>query len=134
MSQIYRQLVSYERKLRNILITRTVTNNPTTETSQCRLRSYRLLCHAEIEYFIENKILSKIAAEKLKWQTQAVITKCLANLLAYRTVELPGISTKLVEITTSNDISFRMSRVIFTYENMVKKNNGIKENNMASIP
>lgn len=127
MSQLYRQLVSHERKLRNILITKTVTKNPTTETSQFRLRSYRLLCHAEIEHFIETKILSKITAEKFKWHSQTVISKCLANLLAYRTVEFPGVSTRLVEVSTSNDISFRIGQVIATFENTVRRNNGIKE-------
>lgn len=133
MSQRYRLLVSCEKKLRSTLITKTVTSSPTTETSQYRLRSYRLLSHAEIEHFIENRILDKVAAEKKKWKTNGVITKCLAALLAYTEVNLPGVSSKLADITTGNDIVFRVDRVVSTYEGKVKKNNGIKEDNIIPL-
>lgn len=133
MSQSYRQLVSYEKKLRNTLVTKTVINSPTSDTSQYRLRSYRLLSHAEIEHFIESKILSKVTTEKQKWQARGTITNCLSNLLAYRTVDLPGISTRLVEVSTGNDISFRLGRVITAYESTVKRNNGIKETDIIPL-
>jgi hypothetical protein len=127
MSQIYNQLVSYEKKLRLTLITKTVTNNSTSATSQYRLRSYRLLSHAEIEHFIENKVLSKISIEKRKWQTKGIVTNCLANLLAYHKVEYPNVSSRLADISTKNDISFRVGLVIANFETRVKRNNGIKE-------
>ncbi|PKO16813.1 MAG: hypothetical protein CVU39_06240 [Chloroflexi bacterium HGW-Chloroflexi-10] len=134
MSQAYRQLVSCEKKLRTALITKTVISKPTTETSQYRLRSYRILCHAEIEYCIENIVLDKIVIEKSKWLTLGVIPKCIANLLAYSSMlKLPQLPSRLGEISTANDVSYRVGRVISTFETNVKRNNGIKEINIIPL-
>jgi RiboL-PSP-HEPN len=133
MSQFYRQLVLSERKLRKTLITKTVSNNPTTATSQYRLRSYRLLSHAEIEHYIENRILNKIAIDKNKWNSKGDISKCLSNLLAYHNATLPNVSSRLVEISSNNDISFRIGSTISSFQEKVKRNNGIKEVNIIPL-
>ena len=86
----------------------------------------------EIPTAIANKI-QEIPKIFLLAQSKAIITKCLANLLAYRTIELPGISSRLIEISTVNDISFRVGRVVSEYESLVKKNNGIKEVNIIPL-
>ena len=133
MSKNYRLLVSCVNKLRRSLITRTVINNPASDTSQYRLRSYRLLCHAEIEHYIETRILRKIDAEKNKWLNQSTISACLASLLAYHTNNLPNVSTRLSDIAPTNDFNFRLNAVISSFTSKVNRNNGIKESNVIPL-
>ena len=133
MSKDYKQLISCEKKLRNTLITKTVINHPTTETSQYRLRSYRVLCHAEIEHYVENRVFQKIASDKLKWQKKSIISNSLSSLLAYTKTELPHISTKLVDVSPKNDITFRINKVISIFEKSIINNHGIKEQNIIPL-
>jgi len=133
MSQYYKKLVNCEKKLRTSLITKTVIDSPTSPRSQYRLQSYRLLSHAEIEYYIEGIILHKLSIEKNKWKTHGKISNCLAYILAYSKVVLPSISTRLTEISNKNDIEFRMGTVLSEYERLVKRNNGIKEANVIPL-
>lgn len=133
MSSSYRQLVSCERQLRKCFITKTVYTHPTTVTSQFRLRSYRILSHAEIEYFVESIILNKIEREKKKWLKTHSTSNCISNILAYIRIEFPNISPHLTEITSGNDFQFRVNKVLNNYQNIIKYNNGIKEENIIPI-
>jgi hypothetical protein len=133
MTNNYQQLVSCEKELRNNLITKTVRSNFTTKTSQYRLRAYRLLTHAEIESYIEGLILLKINIEKIKWATTKIIPNCFASIMAYSKQEFPNISNHLAEITTRNDITFRTTTIINNFEAMIKRNNGIKEENIIPL-
>lgn len=127
MSKYYKQLLVCERRLRRTFITKTVLKNPISRTSQYKIQSYRLLSHAEIEYYIESIILYRIDLEKMKWNTRSIISNCIAHLIAYNRAELPGPSSLLSEISNKNDIKFRINKVITTFESSVKRNNGIKE-------
>lgn len=133
MTKIYRQLIVCEKELRKNLITKTVMSNSTSKTSQYRLRAYRLLTHAEIESYIENLILFKLDMEKSKWLQTKIIPNCIANLMAYNRNEFPNISCHLAEISTRNDVTFRITTIINSFELLVKRNNGIKEENIIPL-
>jgi len=133
MTKIYRQLITCEKELRSTLITKTVISNFTSKTSQYRLRAYRLLSHAEIESYIENIILYKVSIEKVKLQQAKQISNCIACIMAYNKTEFPNISSHLAEISNRNDIIFRTSAIIYTFESQVKRNNGIKEENIIPL-
>lgn len=133
MSASYKQLVSCERQLRYCFITKTVLTYPTTDISQLRLRSYRILSHAEIEYFIESIILLKIDKEKKKWGKNHSTTNCISNILAFIKIELPNTGSHLSEITSGNDFQFRVNKILNHYEEIIKHNNGIKEENVIPM-
>lgn len=127
MSKYYNQLLYCEKRLRKTFITNTVINNPTTITSQYKLQSYRLLSHAEIEFYIETLLLSKVKIEKKKFDQHGIISNCISHLFAYNKCDLPGTASRLTEISSKNDIEYRINRVVNNYEILVKRNNGIKE-------
>jgi hypothetical protein len=133
MTTEYKQLTVCERQLRDSLITKTVLAYPTTNTSQYRLRAYRLLSHAEIEFYIENLVLSKIENEKAKWNSTKTITNSIGSLLSYSKFEFPNVSSHLSEVSSRNDAHYRITTIITIYENNIKKNNGIKEENIIPI-
>ncbi len=133
MTKYFKQLRSCITLLKSSFITNTVLSYPTSNISQLRLRSFRLLSHAEIEYYVESTMLDKIREAKNNYFVKNRVSDILINLLAYSDVEFPKISTHLNEVNGSNDISFRINKAINAYEYTVKRNNGIKEENIIPL-
>jgi len=133
MSSHYKQLVSCEKRLRRTFITETVKLNPTTKTSQFKILSYRLLAHAEIEYYIENCILAKVKIEKEKYVSRGVISPCIASLIAYSNASFPKPACRLADVSTRNDLGHRINYVLSKFENNIRKNNGIKEQDVIPL-
>ena len=133
MSKIYNQLIACEKKLQKIFITKKVLKDSSSETSQYQLRAYRILLHAEIEEYIENLILQKIILEKEKWQRTHKIPHCIACLIAYNTKGFPNISKRLSEISTKNDINFRINTIISNFQSQIQELDQMLLNNLSSF-
>jgi hypothetical protein len=132
-SKKYNDLIRREIKLRKSLINKTVIHNPQTSLSQDRLRAYRLLMHAEIEYYFENIVIEKINNEKIKWDNKKIPSQTILSLLAYNECSFPKISSSLSDINSKNDKDFRINKAVGDYIGIIKKNNGIKECNIIPI-
>ena len=138
----YQSLVSQHSKLRSHLLPKTL--NPTGNYPD-RIRTatlaYRVLSHAEIESYLEDRAL-EVALEAMKaWQHKRRSSKTLLGLLAFsgQDIESPPNSLDLSQpkpsaswedrITLSHRIQAAMNR--FAYS--VKINHGIKETNIRSL-
>lgn len=89
---------------------------------QDNLRAYLLLVHAEIESFFE-----EIAEEKAKkafknWKSNRTKSNILLSLVSFCSIE-----------KNENSIECRVNKSLTTYINSLKKNNGIKDNNILNI-
>lgn len=133
MSEYYDKLLACEKRLRKVLITKTVLKNPNSVTSQYKIQAYRLLSHAEIEYYIENIVLYKVNLIRDLWQKQRILSESIAHLIVYNKQELPGPSPKLSEISSKNDFQFRINTILSSFEKIVKNNNGIKEKDVIPL-
>lgn len=133
MSKLYDQLLHCERSLKKILITKTVLSTHTTTTSQFRLKSYRMMVHAEIEYYIERVILDKVSTEFQSWTHDSAVPNVILNILAYTKCDFPNVSSSLSEVTPKNDIGFRINKAVTQFQALVKANNGIKEKDLIPM-
>ncbi|MCM1236664.1 MAG: HEPN domain-containing protein [Ruminococcus flavefaciens] len=86
-------------------------------------RGYKMLCHAEIEYYFE-EIAKIILKESLwNWQSDRKVTLPIAGLLA-----------NYEKIDTNDSISTKINKIASDYSKMLSKSNhGIKEENLKKI-
>lgn len=104
--------------------------------------SFRMLAHAEIESYFEDRAVI-IAKKAWKyWIDKKTITRCLLHLLAFSGLEMSAppetleAPTREKEKTWSERISIedRLSRAVSNYIKFVtKENHGIKERNIIAI-
>ncbi len=124
------QLLARERDLRQLFVVATRLSPAYTRQELDRLRAYRLLVHAEIESYLE---------DRARWAAQRAVarfaagrpTQALAGLFAYEdrpSQELPrGIDVGTHALLT------RAHKALIRYEYGVGRNNGIKEENLLSL-
>lgn len=86
-------------------------------------RGYKILCHAEIEYYFE-EIARIILKESLwNWQNDKKVTLPIVGLLA-----------NYEKVDTNESISTKINKIATDYNNMLSKSNhGIKEENLKKI-
>ncbi len=86
-------------------------------------RGYKVLCHAEIEYYFE-EIARIILTESLwNWQNDKKVTLPIAGLLA-----------NYEKVDTNDSISTKINKIAADYNNiLLKSNHGIKEENLKKI-
>jgi hypothetical protein len=101
--------------------------------SQDNLRAYRLLIHAEIEFYLENTVKKKVTKSIDNWKNHKKINKTLTSLLAFSTRNFQNIPGVFHEIPGRNDLNFRIQSVVRDFYLILKKNNGIKENNIVNL-
>ena len=83
-------------------------------------RGYKVLCHAELEYYFE-EIAKIIVDESLwRWQNEQIVTFPIIGLLG-----------NFEKIETNDNVETKINQVAKDYLNkIVKKNHGIKEENL----
>lgn len=86
-------------------------------------RGYKILCHAEIEYYFE-EIAKIILKESLwNWQNDKKVTLPIVGLLA-----------NYEKVDTNDSISTKINKIAADYSSMLSKSNhGIKEENLRKI-
>lgn len=106
---------------------------------RARAAGYRLLAHAEIEQFLEDRC-SEIAAQAIReWRSSRRPTVVIAGLLAFteRTVEPAPSSLVPPKPGASGgrkvEIDERILAIGASYNYVVRNNNGVKEPNLLSL-
>jgi hypothetical protein len=107
--------------------------SPNTQLSQDKLRAYRLLVHAEIESYLETIVGNKVQKSLTDWNKKSKVNIVLLSLLAYNSQEFPSVPNTIQNVTTHNDLNFRIHKVISDFSNLITMNHGIKEKNISNL-
>jgi hypothetical protein len=135
-SQRYRELVSRAAELRRHFLPKRF--DPTgTYSSRVhdRVRAYRLLAHAEVESYLEDRVGATVDLAYNQWVATGKIRPCLLALLAYE--EDPRMSPTSIlnpPQRAAPDLEARVKRAKNTFNHYVRtKNNGVKEGNVLRL-
>lgn len=113
----------------NILPENKVTGNYT-KKEQDLIRSYVLLCHAEIEAFVEDKAKERMEKAHKSWRDSRKRSNCLKSVLAYTGNDIDFKNDQ----NAINNIEHRINRTVGHYLNsVVSRNHGIKEKNIVNL-
>jgi len=93
--------------------------------------SYRLLAHAEIEYYIEQRVTTLYGAAQVAFNNSGVVTKTAMSLIAFsgKQMKAPPDNHTL----RGNTLSDRLGTAIGSYRYILYNNNGIKQRNIISM-
>lgn len=101
-----------------------------TATEYDYTRSYVLLVHAEIESFLEERVTEKVNSSLNNWRTNRKKSSCLKSILAFRSGD---ISYEKKKASEKNSLEFRVNIVTNHFLNLIKKNHGIKKDNILDL-
>lgn len=139
----FTQLQGEIRRLRRHLLPRQW--NPTGSYSERiadRARAFRVLSHAEIEYFIENVILDAVEKKYLEWKGARLPSYVMTCLLAASKVDWVDTEASAVGIIPltgakikkdDHSIHDMIDRAVKQYRNIVDDNHGIKPANLKRL-
>lgn len=134
-SEHYRLLIDRCNKLGKALLPRNY--SPTgnyKESTYERVRGFKLLVHAELEYYFEELVKAMMENAKTKWYNNGEATKTLVALVAYCDTQFHAIPDKVNDQHAKEDLEFRIKKAFQTqYEYIQAKNHGIKENNTIAL-
>ena len=99
-----------------------------------RALSYRMLCHAEFENFLEARALEVVAAVDASWKRRGHISHSTLCLLAFSGIKLNALPDTLQVPSERITPDGRVSRAISEFNHYVRKrNHGIKEENLIAL-
>lgn len=107
-----------------------------------RVRAYRILCHAEVEFFVENLLLDLVEAAYAEWQnnrTPSYVMLCLiaASKIGWHDLEGEDLDLERIDPPKirKDDTSIQqiIERSVEQYRKIVKDNNGVKEQNLKLL-
>ena len=122
-------------KLKRVYLPRTFSatgsyKDPTYE----KVRAYKVLAHAEMEYYFEQTALSIARLAYEKWNAEKKASTPIIALVAYHTGQFSQIPEQHDGNHSEEDISFRIHTSYSQYNSLIRdKNNGIKEKNILNI-
>ncbi len=140
----YRKLILELNRLRkNLLPKKWSPTGDYSEQKRDRARAYRVLAHAEIEFYIEN-ILENLVKEKYdKWiskHTPSYVLSCLmiSAKLGWQddNGKEQGLDPVKIGLKNENDVSIDqlIGKVVTLYRNsIIKYNNGITQQNLRKL-
>ena len=133
-SKRFRELRNRIRQLRNHFLPKTF--NPTgtySERQFDRARAFRLLAHAEIEWYLEEIVFETANNAFDDWQQRGLITLPLLALVAYVDVHLEGIIQPR-KSGTQLDLESRIEESRNRFNTYAKsRNHGIKEKHILRL-
>lgn len=101
-----------------------------------RTRAYKLLCHSEIEAYIEDRTREIATRAVNEWEFYSKPNKVSISLLAFSGMEhdvppqtLTPRTTNIVNQTTTSILK----KTLTSFYRTIKNNNGIKESNLLSL-
>jgi hypothetical protein len=111
------------------------------DTQNTRTIAFRVLAHAEIEAFVEDRVEEAAAAALRGWAKSGISRRCLLALLAFsaRDGEGPPSSlaapqpSKVKEWPEKLELNERIRRIGATFFALIKRNHGIKEENLLAL-
>lgn len=104
--------------------------------------AYRVLSHAEIESYFEDRVLQALDHARTAWEDNMHVSRVILGLLAFSgremrlppdTLEAPN-ENKRKEWPEQVDINKRLSLIMADFNHYIrKKNHGIKERNLLAM-
>ena len=101
-----------------------------------KTRGYRLLVHAEIEAYLEDRAREIVSEAFNFWKKYKKYRYVIISLLGHLGSILEKIDSELNSPQKKRnmmDIDNRVNRVVTEYYTLLKNNNGIRENNLLLI-
>jgi hypothetical protein len=138
-SRRYKELQAAVRKLRKALLPETFDstgNYRSPERVHLRAISFRILVHAEVEQFIEERGYELFDEAWKAWESHRVPSRTLSSLLAFSgfTMCTPPSSVGAVGKIDCDNMDAQLNRAKNHWKNEVyKKNNGVKETNVLDL-
>lgn len=137
-SSRYKELQNCVRKLRRALLPGTFDPTGTyrgAERIHLRAISFRILVHAEIESFIEDRSHALFDEAWSAWEKHRVPSRALSAMLAFSGHSMPTPPSKLgTQTKKPDDIDGPLSRAKRHWKDEVyKNNNGVKEANVLGL-
>lgn len=126
----HKQLLSRISQLESNLLPAIKINGNYTKKESDLIRSYVLLCHAEIESFFEDIAESKVQKALTAWINSRKKSNCLLAIMSFCTEE---IYWKKIKKSSKEKLDFRINRVTNHYLRKLNNNHGIKSGNLCSI-
>ncbi|MCU6701231.1 HEPN domain-containing protein [Muriventricola aceti] len=131
----YIGLQSRLRKLQKVYLPRTF--SPTGSYSDSvfeKVRAYKVLAHAEMEYYFEEVALEIAQKAYRKWSSSNKASTPLLSLVAYYDGQFPSPPDMHGGNNATKDINWRVNTSYTSYNRQVRSSNhGIKEKNILSI-
>ena len=131
----YAYLVKRIDKLRKALIPKAFspTGNYKNSTYE-KVLGYKLLIHAEIEYYFEELTKSIMLIAKRKWDSTGEATKTIIALVAYCKKEFPSLPEHQNDQHAQTDLKERINTAYTEqYRYIQAMNHGIKEKNIIAL-
>ena len=131
----YSLLLKRNRELKKALLPqkRSPTGNYKNSTYE-RALGYKLLIHAELEYYFEEVTKSIIKKAKDNWDNQHEATPTLVALMAYCTKSFVSIPERTTDQHASVDLYERVNTAYTEHHKYISaSNHGIKEKNILSL-
>lgn len=123
------------KKLRSVYLPKTF--SPTgsySDTVYEKVCAYKVLAHAEMEYYFEEIALSIAKKAYLKWQSSNKASTPLLSLVAYYDGHFPSPPDLHDGNNSEKDIDWRINTSYTSYNKQIRSSNhGIKETNILSI-
>lgn len=94
--------------------------------NQDKLRAFKLLAHAEIEFYIEGAVLDIWKGCHSEWTNNKRVLSSLAFLIMYSSSKFDANEEQLRE-------EKRITQILNSYKNVVSNNNGIRRRNILQL-
>jgi hypothetical protein len=127
-SRRYNKLISRIRFIENSLLPNIRINGNYTKKESDLIRSYILLVHAEVESFLEDIAEEKALKCLRKWNNGRKRSNSLLSILAFCSSDIDWNKGQ-----EHQKLTYRVNFTIKHYINQLKRNHGIKKNNILSI-
>ena len=96
-------------------------------------RSYLILCHAEVESYLEDITLSVLHSAKKRWTSENRAGRCLTALLMYEEKKMPT-PISLDKKKPNETMSGFISNAVKNHERFItRENHGVKETNILRL-
>lgn len=141
-TQRYRQLKSEMRRLRSHFLPKKFDPTVYSERKFDRARAFRILAHAEIEFFIENIALDVVEHEYEQWKLSKEPSYVVICLMASCRIGWQDTETEDLQLHRIDPPKIRkedesinqiIGRSVEQFRNIVEANNGIKSQNLKRI-
>lgn len=103
--------------------------------------AYRVLAHAEFEAYFEDRVRDLYLVAIGAWDKNAIMTKVVACMLAFSSVEFEDVPVTKSPIQISQKqkwdrkikLTGRISKCANSYRHVIENNHGIKEENLLKL-
>ena len=128
-----RQLLSRIYFLEKNLLPRAKPTGNYTKKEQDFIRSYVLLCHAEIESYFEDRAKERANKAFDKWKKSGRANNCLVAILVFSGGELNFNNGQKKYSNQVEDREDKIKKAVSHFRETVERNHGIKEKNIKNL-